>query len=269
MSRISRYVPAVVLAAIVGAAPARAQEPEPIDRPAASEGAKRSAAGDAIEKKLKLPGIKINVKERCLDVDSFVCLDQGTLELVACTKDTKEHESIVAIDARPMHIHTALLLLGAKSGSPAMRQQVGDGEQMRWVDVEPRGGAVDVSLVFEDKEGKTIERPISDFISRAPDEGDPKLEGKFPTSTFLFAGSHLQGDGPGPRKYLAGVSGNVISIATFGDELLCLPDLHGHENGSLLWQVDATHLPAVGSKVTLRLRPHQEPAAPKTKPDHK
>jgi hypothetical protein len=77
----------------------------------------------------------------------------------------------------------------------------------------------------------------------------------------LFAGSQLVGDGPGPRKYLAGVSGNVISIATFGDELLCLPDVSGHDNGSLLWEIDATHLPAVGSKVTLRLRPQLKPDA--------
>jgi hypothetical protein len=55
----------------------------------------------------------------------------------------------------------------------------------------------------------------------------------------------------------------VISIATFGDELLCLPGVHSHENGSLMWQVDATELPKVGTKVTLRLRPRVQPA-PKT-----
>jgi len=55
---------------------------------------------------------------------------------------------------------------------------------------------------------------------------------------------------------LANLSGNVISIATFGDELLCLPGVHSHANGLLAWEVDSTDLPAVGSSVILRLRPH-------------
>ena len=209
--------------------------------------------------RLKLPGVEINLDERCVDVASEVCLDKGMLELVACTRDSKEHESIVAIGAKAMHIHTALLLLGAKAGSPAMRKQVGDKEE-RWVDVPPSGGAVDVSLVFKDKKGKLVERPISDFIEPA----DPasaereKMAGekhKFPTNTFLFAGSVLVANGAGPRTYMSDRDGNVISIATFGDELLCLPEVHTHANGSLRWQVDRTHLPKVGAKVTLRLRP--------------
>jgi hypothetical protein len=53
----------------------------------------------------------------------------------------------------------------------------------------------------------------------------------------------------------------VISIATFGDELLCLPEVHSQDNDALMWQVNATNLPAVGSNVTLRLRPHILPAA--------
>ena len=42
--------------------------------------------------------------------------------------------------------------------------------------------------------------------------------------------------------------------------LLCLPGVHGKANDSLMWQVDATALPAVGSKLTLRLRPRVKPA---------
>jgi hypothetical protein len=57
------------------------------------------------------------------------------------------------------------------------------------------------------------------------------------------------------RRYLADESGNAVTISTFGDELLCLPGMHAHANGQLFWAVDATHLPAVGASITLRLRP--------------
>jgi hypothetical protein len=60
---------------------------------------------------------------------------------------------------------------------------------------------------------------------------------------------------PRLRRSLADGSGDVISLSTFGDEVLCLPDVHGHANGGLMWEVDPTPLPALETKVTLRLRP--------------
>ncbi len=214
--------------------------------------------------KLNLPGVKIDLAERCVDVDSEVCLRDGMLELIACTKDSKEHESIVMVLAKPSHIHTALLLLGAKAGNPAMRKAI-DQEGTRFIDLPPRGGPIDVFLVVSDSNGKETERPISDFIMPSERFGEEEgEEAKFPTHTFLFAGSFLHGQGEGPRTYVCDQTGNVISIATFGDELLCLPDIHSNENGALAWQVDGENLPAVGSRVTLRLRPKfQPPVVPK------
>ncbi len=121
-------------------------------------------------RKLNLPGIKLNLKERCIDVNATVCLHEGLLELVACTKGSKEHESILSVAARPMHIHAAMLLMGAKPGTPAMRK-ARDEARTRWVSVEPAGDSVRVSLVFPDSKGKPQEHPISRFISPAqPDE---------------------------------------------------------------------------------------------------
>ena len=205
-------------------------------------------------RKLNLPGITLNLEERCVDVNATVCLHEGLLELVACTKGSKEHESILSIAARPMHIHTAMLLMGASPGTPAMRKA-----GTRWVSVEPAGDRVQVSLVFAESKGKPQEYPIGKFISPAqPDEisGIPakKKLATFPAS-FLFAGSHLVENGAGPRKYVCEQSGNVISISTFGDELLCLSGVHGHQNDGLSWQVNPKGLPKIGEQVILRLRP--------------
>ncbi len=235
-----------------------------------SGGGATNAALQAALPPLTFPGVVINIQERCVDVESSVCLHRGALELVACTRGTKEHESIVAMEARPMHLHAALLLLGAKPGSPATRQQLGD-QAGRWIDVPPSGGPVDVFLLLKDKEGRMVEHPISDFIAPSRKRSDDSVaadqEAGFPTHTFLFAGSVLHGDGPGPRRYLSEESGNVISLATFGDELLCLPAIHSQANDALQWQVDSTHLPAVGSNVTLRLRPQRPPAAKAAQPN--
>ena len=216
-----------------------------------------------VRKPVVLPGLVVDFEKRCVDLEAKVCLDAGYLELVACTEGSKEHESIVAVTARPMHIHTALLLLGANNGNPAMRKQVGKKEK-RWVNVPPRGDAIKAYLVLKDPDGKMLERPIRDFIKRSGEKpGDLDADShksdapNFP-DTFLFAGSHLRDAKKGPREYLADSSGNVISIVTFGDELLCLPGLQSHANGALSWEVDPTHLPAVGTMVTLRLRPEKK-----------
>jgi hypothetical protein len=208
--------------------------------------------------KLELPGITIQVEERSVDVEAVVCLTEGLLELVACTEDSKEHESIVAVRALPSHIHTALLLLGGKPGQPAMRRPV-DGVEGRLVDVPPRGGLVEVSLLIEDEAGEVKERPISEFIERSGSGGvggggGPQEGEAFPTDRFLFAGSILAEGRDGVTRYLSDLSGHVISLATFGDELLCQPGLHDPSTGALEWQIKGAGLPDEGSGVVLRLR---------------
>jgi len=216
--------------------------------------------------KLELPGVKINVKEWAVDVEATIALQAGLLELIACTKDTKEHESIIMIEAKPSHIHTALLLLGAKPGNPAMRRIIGeDTEQPRFIDIPPRGHPVDVYLIFEKEPAK--EHPISEFLIPADHhdatvaETAPEDREKFPTHTFLFAGSVLYGEGDAPKVYLADQSGSVISLATFGDELLCLPGVYDDANASLMWQANEDKLPEIGTKTILRLRPQRKLAA--------
>ena len=222
-----------------------------------------AAEPPAAKEPFKLPGLVINAEKRCVDVDATVCLEQGALELIACTKDSKEHESVVVVEALPVHIHTALLLLGARNGNPAMRRPINK-EQTLWADVPPRGDPIDVFLEFKDAEGKAVERPIGDFIMRSDEDGDAPADeraGGF-SSTFIFAGSQLHGEKDGPKKYLADVTGNVISISTFGDELLCLPDIQSHENGALMWQINSDLLPKLGTKVILRLCLKKQPEMP-------
>lgn len=234
-----------------GAAPATDAAAPPADLAAALE-------------RLKMPGVKINLAEWSVDVAATLCLRDGLLELIACTVDSKEHESIIAVEARPSHIHTALLLLGATPGNPAMVRVIESeepGQAPRYAHFPPAGHPVGVFLVIDD--GGPQEHPISDFIVLASD-GDEDDEGdedeRFPADPFLFTGSILADAGEGPRRYLADESGHVISIATFGDELLALPGVHSHSNEGLMWRINDAKLPELGAKVTLRLRPQREPS---------
>lgn len=219
------------------------------------------AEDKAAAEKVELPGITIDAKHKRVDVDAKIALDAGLLELIACITDTKEHESLVIIDAVPMHIHAALLLIGANNGHPA-RVKPANEEKTEWIHLPPRGDRIAISLVYPDPENKdkTIERPISDFLKRSDRDPAFNQNGQEEADdsakvfkTFLFAGSVLIDEQGDERSYLADQSGNVISISTFGDELLCLPGRMSQENSALVWSVDNKHLPKVGTKVKLRL----------------
>jgi hypothetical protein len=224
---------------------------------------------------LVMPGMKILIKKGYIDVDAKVCLTEGMLELIACTKDSKEHESMIMVVPKAAHIHAALLLIGAQPGNPAMRKEVQTDDGPRWVDLVPRGQEIDIYLVFNNKAGEPEEHPISKFLIKGLEENydgvpveDDKLKKEdraFPTHTFLFVGSHVFKDGESDPIYLADESGNVISLATFGDELLALPGVHGHGNEGLVWAVDPTHLPPLDTKVILRLKPKKPAAAEQPK----
>ena len=239
--------------------------------------AEESAAVKSVRKPVVLPGLVVDFQKRCVDLEAKVCLDAGYLELIACTKGSKEHESIVSVSSKALHIHTALLLLGADNGHPEMRKLV-DEKSQRWVNLSPRGDPVEVMLVLPDSNGKPTERPIHDFVERSTGRLDEVSGNVLPASgvnvkpgnrasaefskVFLFAGSRLRDAGTGPKQYLADLSGNIVSIATFGDEVLCLPSHQTQQNSALMWQVKPDVLPKVGTMVTLRLRPRKKSLRP-------
>jgi len=53
-------------------------------------------------------------------VDGYVALRAGQLEMLACPVGTKEHESVVAVFAKAHVVHTGLLAIGAKEGTPVI-----------------------------------------------------------------------------------------------------------------------------------------------------
>jgi hypothetical protein len=87
---------------------------------------------------LDKPGKRLLVKTR-------VVLREGSLEMLCCPAQTKEHESILATDARAYVIHTGLLALGATPGSPVQYQPKFKA---------PTGQPIDIFLQWTDGSGK-------------------------------------------------------------------------------------------------------------------
>src|ERR1051325_5563629 len=86
-----------------------------------SAAVEKSTGGETPEGLKKLfpsSDIWLDAKRKAVVVDGQVCLREGQLEMFACPKGTKEHESIIAIDCLPEEVHAGLLAVGAKVGTP-------------------------------------------------------------------------------------------------------------------------------------------------------
>lgn len=84
-----------------------------------------------------------------------VVLREGTLEMLCCLKQTKEHEAILSLDAKAYVVHTALLAIGAEPGKPAEF----------FPDYVPATGQrIDIFLQWKDEKGNLQRVPAQKWI---------------------------------------------------------------------------------------------------------
>lgn len=230
---------------------ARTSRPDPEKRAAAPErpaGQKESpaAAQPAEEPALPAapgiirlaPGLSIDRVNRHVDVDAEVCMKSGALELIATTPEGKTHESIFSIEPRPRHVHVALLMLGLQSGAPGQFGGFG-----------ATGDRVRIDVIIE-KDGEETSTPINEMVVGG--EAGERL----PANVFVFAGSFLARPKEAERLvYVADVVGDVISLVSFSDEVLALPEPASSSNEDLVWRVNGSLVPDVGTRVVLRISP--------------
>ncbi|MHC4248201.1 MAG: YdjY domain-containing protein [Planctomycetota bacterium] len=242
---------------VVPAAPEPADGPEPAaaparDQPETAAGDAQSAPGEEGEKGEEqgdlitlARGLKINRRERHVDADAEVCLADGALELLVTTPEGKPHEAIFTLKPKPRQLHAALLILGLTAGAPGHYGVFG-----------AEGDSVRISVVYE-KDGDEVVVPVNELVVHN-DTGE-----HLPDNVFVFAGSLLARAREGNRLiYAADVAGDVVSLVSFPDEVLALRDPASSENGMLMWSVDGSKLPDVGTAVVLRISPCEKDAPP-------
>ncbi len=168
---------------------------------------------------------------------------EGYLEVFACLKGTKEHETIVAVQTEAKVVHAGLLFIGAEQGRP--------------VRFEPEyrpatGQIIEVTVHWTDPQGKRRAARAQDFIrnvrTRKPLE-----------HPWVFAGSAFwESPDTGERYYLA-EGGELICVSNFPSALLDLPIESTDTNEELLYEAFTENIPPVGTEVALVLRPVDPP----------
>lgn len=170
------------------------------------------------------------------------------LEVIVCTPDSKEHESLVVTPARPSHVHAALLMLGLQPGRPGHWTWDGDGRDAVLRGHDPTGDRVKVTLHWTDAAGEERSADPAEWIRHHGTGERP------PAATFVFAGSRMLDRGFGREMYDADGSGVLVGLATFGSEVVAWPTTFSPDSGvdEPVWVADPNTTPALGTYVRVR-----------------
>lgn len=189
-------------------------------------------------------GVVLNREAGFIDLDATVCgRNVDWLELLACSPNSREHESIVTIPAKASHIQLALLLLGLEPGSPVWVERSDDGDLIVH---PPTGPRVAVYFILPDEPDQLI---AANTWVKDQENGEP-----LPDNQWLFTGSRFV-EFEGEKWYLADENGTLISLVNFGDELMGRDTTQGDDGGNGLWTTFAERIPERGTKLTVRLIP--------------
>jgi hypothetical protein len=184
----------------------------------------------------------LDMKQHAVIVDGEVCLRRGMLEMLACTRNTKEHEAIVSANTQAYLVHTALLALGAEPG-----------RVVQWVPEykPPSGPEIDITVQWLDDKGTEHSARAQDWIRDA-------RTGRAMDHPWVFAGSSFWTDEETGRQYYQAEGGDFICVSNFGTAMLDIPVESSQSNEELAFEAFTEHIPPVGTPVRLVLKPKLE-----------
>jgi len=201
----------------------------------------------------------IDTKRKMIIMDGEICLRKGSLEMFACLRGTKEHESVVAVATDAYVVHAGLLAIGAERGKP-----VEFDPEYR----PPSGQKIDVLVQWKDQDGKLQTRKAQDWVRDARNKKVMTYDWVFPGSYFwkdvsIEAVQKAKEEGvdpdtlPGDMVYAA-EGGELICVSNFKSSMMDLPVPSTDANNDLWFEAFTENIPEEGTKVRVFLIPRKE-----------
>ena len=188
------------------------------------------------------PGVFIDWTQQAVEIEARVVLREGPLELLACSPQTREHESILVVSARPLHIFQAMSLAGLQQGAPARYDEKLD----RWFPAS--GEPLDLQIRCRDEGKERIVPAAQWMLQRAGAKPPEKL-------TWVFSGSMAREEG----GFAADADGTVACVVDFDSALIALSTPHSADNEELWLNANTKEVPPIGTRCTLVVRSAYHP----------
>ena len=183
--------------------------------------------------------IWIDLKRKALFIDGRVAMREGPpLEMFACPAHTKEHESVVAVYAKPSTVHPGLLILGAKVGHPVQFDPY----------VPAAGTKIDIFVMWKDEDGRSHKMPAQHWVRSINTK-------KALSHPWVFAGSGIWRDEETGESGYKADSGDFICVSNFDTATLDLPIPSSAAKADLIYEAFTENIPPKGTPVRLVLLP--------------
>lgn len=198
------------------------------------------------------PGVRVDVANKTIEFDAEVPIDaQGErvyLEVLVCTPNTREHETLVVTKVKPSHIHATLLLMGLKEGTPPRW----DFDGTNLTPVAPTGPRVEVFL-REAGQPASANKPIADFVTSIANDNSLATHvraGVAAPDHLVFAGSRFV-----DNVYAADMDGTIVGLTAFGSETIAWTAMYHPDTDRMTpeWIADGTKLPKFRTKMIVTI----------------
>ena len=176
----------------------------------------------------KLPHLEFDLAAKQVRIECEALDTSAPLEFFCCETGTNEYESLLRSSVTPSNVHTALLAIGLKPGSPVTYS-----ESLKKL-IPPHGPPLRISLEYE-KDGKVTHSLAKHWLRNVKTKKEP------PHFGWVFAGSRVMADG----KYAADMTGYIVSIVNFDLTMIDVPELASSANETLEWERNPTSRPRV------------------------
>jgi hypothetical protein len=193
----------------------------------------------------------LDAQQGAVIIDGNISLREGMLEMFACLRNTKEHESIVSANTRAFLVHAALVGLGADPGTPV---------QFMPEYKPPTGPEIEIFVQWRDEDG-------NDEIVRAQDLVKDARTGKAMTQPFVFAGSLFWKDPEDGRTYYMAEQGDFICVSNFGTAMIDIPIESSQANEERMFMAFTEKIPPLGAPVRMILKPKLKTRESENEPD--
>ena len=199
----------------------------------------------------RLGKVRVDAGQRRVTFPAVFNLSEGPLEYVLVGSGGKTHESLLRTEVEPVQLHTAMLLLGVKTGEPRPGNVPPTAITSDYLHgaPAPRGDPINVFLRWT-VDGKEVRCRAEELINKA-ETHDTATAGEWTYNGSMFDGN----------RFLAQEEKSLVALVIDPTALVNNP--RPGRDDDQRWSVDQKKVPPKETlvEVTLELRPAPAPAA--------
>jgi len=180
----------------------------------------------------RLGKIELNLNSETVTLHGKVNMNAGLIELFACTKTGKVHESVLVMDVDPIHLQTALILLGLEFGGGVRYQ--GD-------PLTPKGDRINIQVEWNTA-GEVKHHRAEDLVFNRIKEKSMEHVG------WVFTGSRVNNG-----VFMSQATGTLIATYRDPDAIIDNPLPEGADD--TVYIANTKIVPAKGTDVKMIISP--------------